>query len=622
MLLRKIALTLNFKFMKQTTNHKPLNLLSKIVVVFILLATISGCSDELRPELKDPKVTDYSFKKINLMELQKINSKAFIESTKLQKVATDKNKSKGSSLNYDLDLQNIQYTVRSNKDETFSFRLYQDPTATFQQNIVVDCKKNKIPQTYLITYYLNKQINQINNSTDFVNAIKSTNTVKIDNLAKTNKTNDTGGCLQVGYYEEADYCAGNLDTRPKCYNTDGSKRTIQVFKIIDSACSTGGVSGFTPLAAQWDYNTTPKTNYNPESGLYNGNPSADDGNELNIFVPNYFEGYDLSDPQVQSRLQINQFINSLYVSNNDIKNIIDTTEWLLAFTNYWIDSSGGLTSSNKNALTFALTNLSVVIDQFSTNDYSAVNMANFKLSAYQFLLKHGEKLTQLNTQTQQSILRICTTFENIEFADETIQYQIDNNWSQESTEFSQQLINSMLNNDNYSSDGFMGDTDDDNNNYSGPKQLIPSSIILNDGSTLSITFGTTQSDQKNSNNEVATDLVNSIIFAINLANSKLDNSNKIQSLYIAATTNGSHSPTSNHKRGTAVDISRINGIKMITLGSNIQVKVLQEAFDNYVKIRENFGPYFKHKTYPNGSVNLNWPIGGHQDHIHVSVQSY
>ena len=235
--------------------------------------------------------------------------------------------------------------------------------------------------------------------------------------------------------------------------------------------------------------------------------------------------------------------------------------------------------------------------------------------------------------------------ENMNAFNQVIQYQIDENWSQESHNFAQkminylsennfdgivipvinqfvkEMINSMVNNYGYSSDGFMGDTDYDNTDYLGPKQLIPKSIILNDGSTLTITFGTTQSDNKNANNDVAIDLVNSIKFAINLANSKLENSNKITSIYIAATTNGTHSSTSNHTRGTAVDISRINGAKMINLGNNAQVKALQEAFDNYPKIRENFGPSFKHKTLSNGSVNLNWTIGGHQDHIHISVQS-
>jgi hypothetical protein len=277
---------------------------------------------------------------------------------------------------------------------------------------------------------------------------------------------------------------------------------------------------------------------------------------------------------------------------------------------------------------------------FESNLYENPDLSN---PDFFNLVKRGLVWSNLSADAQSFF---ASNPENMNYFNQVIQYQIDEKWSQESYVFAQEMfnysfennfngiivpainqfvkemINSMVNNHSYSSDGFMGDTDYDNINYSGPKQLIPKSIILNDGSTLTITFGTTQSDNKNSNNEVAVDLVNSIKFAINLANSKLENSNKITSIYIAATTNGTHSSTSNHTRGTAVDISRINGIKMINLGNNIQVKALQDAFDNYPSIRENFGPSFKHKTFPNGSVNLNWPIGGHQDHIHVSVQSY
>ena len=116
-------------------------------------------------------------------------------------------------------------------------------------------------------------------------------------------------------------------------------------------------------------------------------------------------------------------------------------------------------------------------------------------------------------------------------------------------------------------------------------------------------------------------MVNSIIFALEQANSNLSNSEKINSIYIKATTNGNHSSNSNHSKGTAVDISRINGIMILNLATNSQVVALQNAFDEYQNIRENFGPYFKHKTFPNGSVNLNYPVIGHNDHIHISVQS-
>jgi hypothetical protein len=77
---------------------------------------------------------------------------------------------------------------------------------------------------------------------------------------------------------------------------------------------------------------------------------------------------------------------------------------------------------------------------------------------------------------------------------------------------------------------------------------------------------------------------------------------------------------SNHTRGTAVDISRINGQKMFLIGPNDQIKKLQEAMDDFPNVRENFGPHFKHKySAETDSWNYNYPIGGHKDHIHFSV---
>ncbi|WP_139255602.1 cysteine peptidase family C39 domain-containing protein [Flavobacterium fryxellicola] len=375
------------------------------------------------------KSRDYSFKKINFLELKKINNQAFIESAKLKNVvASDKNKTSNSTFNYDIDLQNIQYVKRANDDETFSFRIFQVPTATFQQNIIVEFKKNEEPQSYLVTYYLNKQVNQINNSNDFIRAIKSTSTVKIENQLKTHRTT-SGGCLQVGYYEEVDACEGNLDTSPRCYNSDGTRATINVFKVIDSACSTGGgPTDFIPLASQWDFSNTSSSNpYSEYTGTTTGGSTAGgETTDLNIFLPNYFEGSDLSDPAVQNMLQINQFITTLYNSSNEIKGVIDNTEWLMAYTNYWIGTNGGLTSSNQIALTYAFNNIPTIFNQYYNNDYTPSQVANFKFSVFQFLLYHGEWLSNLDPQIQISILETITSFEQIEFVNGTINFMIEN----------------------------------------------------------------------------------------------------------------------------------------------------------------------------------------------------
>ncbi len=80
----------------------------------------------------------------------------------------------------------------------------------------------------------------------------------------------------------------------------------------------------------------------------------------------------------------------------------------------------------------------------------------------------------------------------------------------------------------------------------------------------------------------------------------------------------SHTSPSRHVSGKAVDISRINGLKMAThYGSNGAVtqitNAIQTTFETYSGRRENFGPHFKKK------LGSEWSVSGHKDHIHLSV---
>ncbi|PCI11700.1 MAG: hypothetical protein COB73_01595 [Flavobacteriaceae bacterium] len=154
-----------------------------------------------------------------------------------------------------------------------------------------------------------------------------------------------------------------------------------------------------------------------------------------------------------------------------------------------------------------------------------------------------------------------------------------------------------------------------------PTQLISNPLLLSNGDLISIQFGVTISDNISANQLVSTDLIDGLKFALEQANSNLPVVDKITDIYIMATTNGNHSATSNHTNGTAIDISRINGKKMFTTGVTNQIIELQNAFDSYTYIRENFGPSFKHKFDLNTNTwNYNYPIGGHSDHIHISVR--
>lgn len=165
-------------------------------------------------------------------------------------------------------------------------------------------------------------------------------------------------------------------------------------------------------------------------------------------------------------------------------------------------------------------------------------------------------------------------------------------------------------------------TPDDNYNYTGQKEYIPSTLTLDNGDEVNVEFGVTNSDNENANQEVATHLIDGMKYALNEANNNLSSIEKITEIYIMATTNGDHSDNSNHYNGTAVDISRINGNKMALSGVTDQIIELQEAFDNYQYVRENFGPHFKHKySIETDSWNYNHPVGGHTSHIHFSSKT-
>ncbi len=91
----------------------------------------------------------------------------------------------------------------------------------------------------------------------------------------------------------------------------------------------------------------------------------------------------------------------------------------------------------------------------------------------------------------------------------------------------------------------------------------------------------------------------------------------LSKIYISSA-NDSHESPSRHASKQAVDISRINGLKMSTHYSSNDtvkaiVKAIQEEFENYENKRENFGPYLKKKS---GTAKT---VSGHNDHIHLSV---
>ncbi len=80
----------------------------------------------------------------------------------------------------------------------------------------------------------------------------------------------------------------------------------------------------------------------------------------------------------------------------------------------------------------------------------------------------------------------------------------------------------------------------------------------------------------------------------------------------------SHQLPSRHMQQKAVDISRINGTKIVlgySQGGTIKaiVDAIQDTFETFPQRRENFGPHIKKK------LGQNWSVTGHNDHIHLSV---
>ncbi len=75
---------------------------------------------------------------------------------------------------------------------------------------------------------------------------------------------------------------------------------------------------------------------------------------------------------------------------------------------------------------------------------------------------------------------------------------------------------------------------------------------------------------------------------------------------------------SRHAQQKAVDISRINGTKIIigyAEGGAVPVIVdaIQNGFETFGQRRENFGPSLKKKH------GNEYTVSGHADHIHLSV---
>jgi RHS repeat-associated protein len=97
----------------------------------------------------------------------------------------------------------------------------------------------------------------------------------------------------------------------------------------------------------------------------------------------------------------------------------------------------------------------------------------------------------------------------------------------------------------------------------------------------------------------------------------------VGSINISATTNGQHAPNSNHYNGTAVDINKVDGKRVITAGKDpavaADVSSIQKTA-NSPKVgvaHENYGPA---GLYKDGKrMNNDKLQAQHENHIHITI---
>jgi RHS repeat-associated protein len=97
----------------------------------------------------------------------------------------------------------------------------------------------------------------------------------------------------------------------------------------------------------------------------------------------------------------------------------------------------------------------------------------------------------------------------------------------------------------------------------------------------------------------------------------------VDSVNISATTNGEHAPNSNHYNGTAVDINKVNGDRVINAGNDSSVSGHVSSIQNAANTpkngvaHENYGPAGLWKD--GRAINNPTLQAQHENHIHITI---
>ena len=98
----------------------------------------------------------------------------------------------------------------------------------------------------------------------------------------------------------------------------------------------------------------------------------------------------------------------------------------------------------------------------------------------------------------------------------------------------------------------------------------------------------------------------------------------VKSVNINSTTGGHAGTASRHNSGKAVDINRVNGLRVDSAAGAALANSIQGVAAQQLNVRENFGPAYTVKTVEPGSqpitINNAALTRSHQNHVHLSGQ--
>ena len=284
MLLRKIALTLNFKFLKQTSNQQPAtsnqqqanhraqNIIRKFIVLVILVLSCTNCQVD-EQVLKSNEAH-------NGPDKGKISFKQFATETGTLHFKTvlaihNNNKIDSKSINefseFYIDTIAIRKLISKNQKATYTFRIYplfkkNEPNEFY--NLVY----HKVNDSWTTSVFLlKKNLNTNNNNRPFETIEKITSQLKVPN--KTQKT--AAECFQFYIEIRCDgSCPGACDGL-KC-----EKGVCYFIGIAQVGCGGGFQTSTTPI-------NYPNTDNNNTGG---------GSNTDFVFNPNTLKNLDINDP--------------------------------------------------------------------------------------------------------------------------------------------------------------------------------------------------------------------------------------------------------------------------------------------------------------------------------------